>query len=259
MEKSTDVVKKLKLTGVPYKIFKNTAFIKGMFNTALECAKFQGALIRTVSGIRGQVKRGLSTPEGAFRATFEDKLLASDIVFLPTWVSVEVPRYYNPVTSLLSRDKDSWEGMRTVGQIRYQEGLQVPVKKDSLYKEQVRGVRKFNPLKIPRSLEKQLPFKSRPKYLEKRKNKSLSTKRAVILEPEEKRVRTLMQQLTTLHREKVKKRQLKHRQELDKHVTKKKAEEEKKQENTRQLRKRFYQELGLEEKRKEKRFKTNDK
>ena len=30
---------KLKLTGEPYKIFKNTAFIKGMFNSDLEVAK----------------------------------------------------------------------------------------------------------------------------------------------------------------------------------------------------------------------------
>jgi ribosome biogenesis protein BMS1 len=37
------VMKKLKLIGNPFKIHKNTAFIKGMFNSKLEVAKFQGA------------------------------------------------------------------------------------------------------------------------------------------------------------------------------------------------------------------------
>ena len=60
INQSAEVVKKLKLTGVPYKIYKNTAFIRNMFSSALEVTKFEGASIRTVSGIRGQVKKHLS-------------------------------------------------------------------------------------------------------------------------------------------------------------------------------------------------------
>ena len=52
-------MKKLKLIGEPFKIHKNTAFIKGMFNTNLEAAKFTGAQLKTVSGVRGTVKRAI--------------------------------------------------------------------------------------------------------------------------------------------------------------------------------------------------------
>lgn len=54
---ATKIMKKIKLVGYPYKIFKKTALIKDMFTSDLEIARFEGASIRTVSGVRGQVKK----------------------------------------------------------------------------------------------------------------------------------------------------------------------------------------------------------
>ncbi len=103
MDAHFKIVKKLKLVGTPMKIHKNTALIRGMFNSDLEVAKFEGAAIRTVSGLRGEIKRAVKEgPEGTYRASFEDKLLMSDIVFVRTWAPVEPIKFYNPVYSLLA-------------------------------------------------------------------------------------------------------------------------------------------------------------
>lgn len=244
LDQTTTIVKKLKLTGTPYKIFKNTAFLKGMFNSTLECAKFEGASIRTVSGIRGQIKKALRMPEGAVRATFEDRVLMSDIVFIRTWYQVSIPKYYNPVSSLLSPEKVAWNGMRTVGQIRFETGTISRPRKDSLYKPIVRETRRFNPLRVPASLQKQLPFKSKPKLKEKRKSKSLATKRAVVLEPSEKKVMVLMQQLATLHRDKAKRRKQKQDEKHRAYMAEKAKQEAKQMKKTRELKKEFYRDLG---------------
>lgn len=60
----------------------------------------------------------------------------SDIVFVRTWYPVSIPKFYNPVTSLLkpAGEKDSWKGMRTTGQLRHDQGIKLKQNKDSLYK-----------------------------------------------------------------------------------------------------------------------------
>jgi ribosome biogenesis protein BMS1 len=193
VDESTEIVKKLKLTGAPYKIFKNTAFIKDMFNSSLEIAKFEGAAIKTVSGVRGQIKRALSKPDGHFRATFEDKILLSDIVFLRAWYPIKPHRFYNPVTNLVG-----WQGMRLTGEVRRDEGVATPQIRNSQYRKIERQTRHFNPLRVPRALAAELPFKSQIVQRRKQHGSTYMQKRAVIVSGEEKKARRLMQQLLTI-------------------------------------------------------------
>lgn len=206
VDESTEIVKKLKLTGAPYKIFKNTAFVKDMFNSALEIAKFEGAAIKTVSGVRGQIKRALSKPDGHFRATFEDKVLLSDIVFLRAWYPVRPHRFYNPAANLVG-----WQPMRLTGEVRRDQGTAAPQLKNSQYRAVERVTRHFNPLRVPRALAAELPFRSQVVERRKQRHATYMQKRAVVLAPgsEEKRARALMQQLLTVRNDAVAKRRAK--------------------------------------------------
>ena len=180
---SFQVMKKLKLVGTPSKIYKNTAFISGMFNSDLEVSRFEGASIRTVSGIRGQIKKALREGHaGSFRATFEDKILVSDIVFCRTWMPVEIKKYFNPVTNHLTSGIEGWRGMKTKAQLQVETQTPIDVNPDSIYKPIDRPQRQFRKLRVPKRLEEALPYSSKAKDdSTKRTKKSYIAKRAVSL------------------------------------------------------------------------------
>ncbi|BGP53064.1 hypothetical protein JCM8202_004148 [Rhodotorula sphaerocarpa] len=247
---TTAIVKKLKLTGAPYKIFKNTAFVKDMFSTSLEVAKFEGAYIRTVSGIRGQIKKALAKPEGCYRAAFEDKVLMSDIIFLRAWYSIKPRQYYNPVGNLLLRDKSSWQGMRLTGEVRRAEGLKTPQDINSLYKPIVRETRRFNTLKVPRKLQSALPFASKPKMQAPQQQKTYMQKRAVVMEPEEKKALALLQQVQAISRDRESKRKESKQAHKAERAKKLAKDAEKRGEREKREKQEFFAQQGRAEKRK---------
>ncbi|KAJ7542996.1 hypothetical protein O6H91_09G021300 [Diphasiastrum complanatum] len=248
LDQSVQIVKKLKLVGYPYKIYKKTAFLKDMFSSALEVARFEGAAVRTVSGIRGQVKKAVKTgqgKEGSVRCTFEDKILMSDIVFLRAWIRVESQKFYNPVTSLLQSRDITWQGMRTVAELRREKSIPIPVNKNSLYTPIERQLRHFNPLKIPKALQAALPFASKPKLQKKRKEPLLENRRAVVLEPHERKVYTLVQQLQTIRNEKAKKRKQQQEKRKQAYDSQKARDEELRKKNQQEERRKRYREEGI--------------
>jgi len=192
-----EIKKKLKLVGEPYKIFKNTAFIKNMFTSDLEVSKYMHAKIQTVSGIRGEVKK----PEGNrghFRATFEDRILMSDLVICKCWINVEPNKFYHPVV-----DVADWRPARLIGELRAANGIAVPDNKDSHYGAQtVRPDRKFNPLRVPKGLQKALPFKTMHKREGKKSKNKLRKKTAIVSSEREKEINGLLIRLNTVRKEK---------------------------------------------------------
>lgn len=106
-----------------------------------------------------------NAPDGSFRATFEDKILKSDIVFCKTWYQVEIPRFCNPLVYY-----GKTRMLKTHSEVRKERGLEIPTKgRDSEYVvheediDREREERVFAPLNIPKAISTALPFKSKEK------------------------------------------------------------------------------------------------
>jgi ribosome biogenesis protein BMS1 len=133
----------------------------------------------------------------------------SDIIFLRAWYTIQPRKFYNPVTSLLLSGNRAWQGMRLTGAVRKERQLKAPNHINSSYRDIERTERKFNPLRVPRALQAELPFKSKPKQMKATGSKGYLAKRAVVLEADEKKALALLQQMKTVQREKEQKRKKK--------------------------------------------------
>ena len=100
--------------------------------------------------------------------------------------------------------------MRLTGEVRRSEGLPTPSNTNSTYKPIARTDRHFNRLKVPRKLQGELPYASKYKIVGPRRQATYAQRRAVVLEPEEKKAIALLQQAKALRKDQVARR----RQEL---------------------------------------------
>lgn len=162
------VYKKLKLIGRPARIVKGTAFITGMFSSRLEATAFIGAGLKTVSGIRGIIKKAERTPEGNVRATFEDRIAPTDIVFMRMYVPIKVIKYCNEFLDHYYGSGQTGPRLRTIAELRHANNIPIPINPDSIYTQ--KAPRKVAPFiasehekeiyqSLPRSLLRSLPFK----------------------------------------------------------------------------------------------------
>jgi ribosome biogenesis protein BMS1 len=185
------VVKKLRVNGHPSNIYEKTAKIADMFTSPIEATQFVGGLVRTVSGIRGVIKK--VERNGVIRCTFEDTLKPSDIVFLNTWVKVVPTDLFTPINSLLSNE---WNLVRTTAELRAERGLRPEYKQDSVYQEVERPELPEQVLRVPAGLKSQLPYAVKKQFEQK------PAQRAQILNEDEAAILDIVRKTSELYQKK---------------------------------------------------------
>ena len=140
--------------------------------------------------------------------------------------------------------------MRLTGEVRFSEGLKTPASANSVYKKIERPPRRFNPLVVPQKLQAALPYASKPRLMTAQgKKKTYLQKRAVVMEPEEKKAIALLQQMKALRKDQVARRKEKKAEKRAERAKKMEKEEQKKGEKEREKKKEAMRETGQKNKR----------
>ena len=139
--------------------------------------------------------------------------------------------------------------MRLTGQVRRDEGIKTPLNVNSTYKRIERAPRRFNPLIVPKKLQASLPYASKPKLMKPQQNQTYLQKRAVVMEPEEKKAVALLQQIRALRKDQVVRRKEKKVEKKAERQKKLAKEEERKGEKEKERRKEAMRAAGQKSKR----------
>ena len=149
-------------------------------------------------------------------------------------------------------EKTKWQGMKSIGQIKREKGLRNKVNTDSLYTPIEREPRVFNDLRIPKKLQKELPYQLKPKVLAEKRRNLESERVAVVLDNNERKLLNQMKMMRTIYNAKEDKMKEEKTKRIETLIKKKNAEEEKKFRKQKEARKQVARALSKAETKKRK-------